>query len=275
VSGGQRVPGPTRAPRPAAAIDRGTLARWRMPAPMAMPVSTPASGPTHATVSRAARQPGPDLAYLFLSCGAPRVGVSEQDFATAAATLGVEVAAIKAVAEVETQGSAFNADGRPTILYERHYFHRLTGGRFAKDYPDLSNPQAGGYGKFSQQYAKLERAFALDRAAALQSASWGRFQIMGKNYQAAGYTSVMQMVDRMAASESGHLTAFVHFVQADAAMHQALRDKDWAAFARRYNGRRYKDNDYDTKMAEAYQRNLPPPPQGGPAPGGMMPLPLP
>jgi N-acetylmuramidase len=98
---------------------------------------------------------------------------------------------------------------------------------------------------------------------------------MGKNYRAAGYNSVSQMVDRMASAESEHLAAFVRFVQADTAMHQALKAKDWAGFAKRYNGRRYKDNDYDAKMAEAYQRNLPPATPGGAAPGAIGPGPLP
>ncbi|MDD4881534.1 MAG: N-acetylmuramidase domain-containing protein [Gallionellaceae bacterium] len=70
-------------------------------------------------------------------------------------------------------------------MYERHYFHRLTNGKYSKKHPDISNSLSGGYGKFSAQYGKLERAFNLDPEAALKSASWGRFQIMGNNHQAA------------------------------------------------------------------------------------------
>ncbi|WP_426772988.1 N-acetylmuramidase domain-containing protein, partial [Pseudomonas aeruginosa] len=37
------------------------------------------------------------------------------------------------------------------------------------------------------------------------------------------------------------------------AIHKALKSKDWAEFARRYNGPDYKKNNYDVKLAEAYQ----------------------
>ena len=45
------------------------------------------------------------------------------DFARAAKNLNVEIAAIRAVAEVEAAGAGFLPDGRPAILYEAHMFH--------------------------------------------------------------------------------------------------------------------------------------------------------
>ena len=54
--------------------------------------------------------------------------LTDEDFKRAAATLNVEVAAVRAVAEVEAAGRGFLADGRPQILYEAHIFHRLTNG---------------------------------------------------------------------------------------------------------------------------------------------------
>ena len=35
-------------------------------------------------------------------------------------------------------------------------------------------------------------------------------------------------------------------------MHDALLGRKWDDFAHRYNGPAYKDNDYDTKLAKAY-----------------------
>ena len=67
--------------------------------------------------------------------------------------------AIQAVAEVATSGEAFDESGRPRILFERHYFHRRTGGRHAATHPRISNARAGGYGQFSAQYGKLEEAY--------------------------------------------------------------------------------------------------------------------
>ncbi|HJT51662.1 MAG TPA: N-acetylmuramidase family protein [Nitrosospira sp.] len=195
-----------------------------------------------------------DVSFLFNSCSAPAVGLKDSDYVDAASLLGVGVAAIKAVAEVETAGKAFDESGRPRILYERHYFHRLTGGKYSHMHPEISNTTAGGYGKYSTQYSKLERAYKLDAEAALRSASWGRFQIMGDNYRAAGFSSVNEFVLAMARSEAEHLKAFVKFVESDKKMLAALRKKDWAAFASAYNGPGYRVNNYDKKMKDAYDR---------------------
>jgi hypothetical protein len=195
-----------------------------------------------------------DIAFLFPSGGRPAMGLNDDDYSRAAVSLGIEIAAIKAVAEVETSGKAFDDSGRPRILFERHYFHRLTSGKFSGAHPDISNVVSGGYGLFAAQYGKLERAFKLDPDAALRSASWGRFQIMGDNFRAAGFASVREFVLAMARSESEHLNAFTTFVGNDKAMLAALRKKDWATFAAAYNGPGYKKNNYDQKMADAYNR---------------------
>ena len=221
---------------------------------------TPLPGPVRASSSRfascaAARAlAGPALRRLFRQCLNPAMGLQEADYATAAAALGVDVATIKAVAEVETAGNAFDAMGRPRILFERHYFHRLTAGRYDKKHGHISARQSGGYGKFSVQYAKLEEAYALDPDAALRSASWGRFQIMGNNHRAAGFATVDGFVAAMMRSEAAQLNAFVSFVAGDKAMLSALRQQDWAAFAKAYNGAGYRKNLYDEKLQAAYQR---------------------
>ena len=144
--------------------------------------------------------------------------------------------------------------GRPRILFERHYFHRLTSGRYDKKHGRISARLSGGYGKFSVQYAKLEEAYGLAPDAALRSASWGRFQIMGNNHRAAGFATVDAFVEAMMQSEVAQLNAFVSFVASDKTMLSALRRKDWAAFAKAYNGAGYRKNLYDEKLEAAYQR---------------------
>jgi hypothetical protein len=196
----------------------------------------------------------PDVSFLFRMCLNPKQGLDKEAYESAAKLLDAEVAAIQAVAQVETSGNAFDEEGRPRILFERHYFHRLTHGRHDHLHPDISNALRGGYGKFSAQYGKLEKAYALDPRAALQSASWGRFQIMGKNFQAAGFSSVQTFVLALTRSEANHLQAFANFVKANKAMHEAWKKKDWAVFAKGYNGSSYKENKYDTKLAEAYKQ---------------------
>ena len=56
-------------------------------------------------------------------------------------TLGVHAAELWAVLSVETRGCGFLADRRPLILFERHYFSRLTSRKFDDQAPDISNGQ--------------------------------------------------------------------------------------------------------------------------------------
>jgi hypothetical protein len=58
----------------------------------------------------------------------------------------------------------------------------------------------------------------------------------------------------MTRSEEAQLQAFVRFVSSRAPMAEALRKKDWAAFALAYNGPGYGKNRYDAKLGEAYER---------------------
>jgi hypothetical protein len=192
------------------------------------------------------------LDFLFLQCRNPRVGLSEEDYADAAEELEAEVAAIRAVAQVETMGKAFDGMGRPTILFERHHFHRHTNGKYDATHSTISNAVAGGYGKFSLQYDKLKEAYELDADAALKSASWGRFQIMGSNFAACGFASARAFVLAMTRAESEHLHAFVQFVRSNKKRVKALQDKDWATFAKMYNGAGYKKRGYDVHMKDAY-----------------------
>lgn len=182
--------------------------------------------------------------------------LTEKDFQTAANKLKCEIAAIKAVAEVESKGKGFYSNGFPVILFERHKFHKYSGGKFDKSHPHLSNAKAGGYGPAgANQQRKFNEAFALDPNAALLSCSWGKFQIMGFNYEVCGFASVNDFVDAMKESEGAQLLAFVNFVIGN---HLAvyLRRKNWAKFAEGYNGEDYAKNDYDTKMAKAYDKYL-------------------
>ncbi|WP_372574237.1 N-acetylmuramidase family protein [Ruegeria jejuensis] len=180
--------------------------------------------------------------------------ISDTAFAGAAQTLGCEVAAIRAVAEVESPRGAWLDDGRPSILYERHYFRDRTNSAYNLTHPHLSGPYGGSYGTFGQQYDKLTAAATLNERAALESASWGRFQIMGANYTQTGHADVFAFVTDMNTSTARQLEAFVAFIQNDTVLSQAIIAKDWTRFAARYNGENYRDNQYDTRMAAAYRR---------------------
>lgn len=181
--------------------------------------------------------------------------LTEQGFADAANELGCEVAAIKAVCEVEAPKGGFLSDGRITILFERHKFHKLSHGEFSKEHPDISNPVAGGYGAAgAHQWDRYEKAAALNEEAAKLSCSWGKFQIMGFNFASAGFESVDDFVDAMGVSEDEQLKAFVRIVKGFG-LANALIKHNWAAFAKGYNGANYAINKYDVKLKAAYERH--------------------
>ena len=178
------------------------------------------------------------------------------DYRSVAELLGVEPAAVAAVASVESNNGGFDPEGFPVTLFEGHWFYKLTGGRFAQTHPTLCYPKwtKQYYGRsWREEKARLSMAVTLDREAALQSASWGAFQIMGFNYKACGCTSVQQFVNGQCAGLGEQLQLFARFI-ISANLAEPLRYHDWAAFARGYNGPGYAANRYDVKLEAAYNK---------------------
>ncbi|QTS88882.1 N-acetylmuramidase family protein [Ectopseudomonas khazarica] len=189
----------------------------------------------------------------------------------AAKRLGVELAAIYAVNEVESAGAGFLANGKPKVLFERHVMHqRLSlvrnedddsaallahADQLAATYPALVNRKPGGYAGGVAEHVRLAQARLIDALAADESASWGAFQIMGYHATRLGYASVAEFVDLMHRSEGDQFEAFVRFIEADPALLKALKAKKWADFARRYNGPAFARNLYDVKLDRAYKRH--------------------
>ena len=180
--------------------------------------------------------------------------LSEQGLKDAGAALGVGPPALWAVMTVETRGCGFLPDRRPLILFERHWFRKLTRGKFDAAAPDLSNPVWGGYGASgAHQHERLERAIKLDRQAALASTSWGLGQVMGFNAKAAGFGGVEAMVKAMCDSEDAQFQGMAGFI-AGKGLAKYLKSGDWAEFARRYNGVEFQKNQYDRRLAVAHER---------------------
>jgi hypothetical protein len=178
--------------------------------------------------------------------------MSGDGLATAADMMGVHAAEVMTVLAVETQGCGFLPDRRPQILYERHIFHRLTNGQF--DDGDISDPSPGGYGPGgAHQYDRLAAAIALDRTAALKSASWGVAQIRGENFQSAGFGDVESMVAAMTKGEDQQLVAMANFLL-KGKLQLTLRTHDWTSFARGYNGPNFAINQYDKKLSGEFQK---------------------
>ncbi|WP_270955745.1 N-acetylmuramidase domain-containing protein [Burkholderia pseudomallei] len=186
--------------------------------------------------------------------------LTDADLQRAADRLQVDIAAVRAVNEVESKGAGFLPDGRPVILYERHIMYRqlaaagLDADALAAKYPALVNPKRGGYAGDAAEYARLASASQISAACALEATSWGAFQIMGFHWKALGYPDVFAFVEAMKVSEAEQLEAFVRFVLADKVMLAALRGKKWAKFAELYNGKAYAENLYDVKLERAFDR---------------------
>lgn len=182
--------------------------------------------------------------------------LSQTALKAAAKRLGVDVATIRAVDSVESNGQGMNPDGLPKILFEGHKFSYYTGGKFDAQYPTLSYPRWTRQFYAKTQAGEYERLFAaarLDNEAAHLSTSWGRYQIMGYNFALAGFSTLSAFIDAMRESEDRHLDAFVSYCLHEG-LQRELQRKDWAEFARRYNGPGYKTNQYDVKLAAAYER---------------------
>lgn len=189
--------------------------------------------------------------------------LKEADLVQAAQRLGVPLASIKAVNQVESRGEGFASNGRPVILFERHVMHeRLQANgmseaeadALAGQFPALVNRRPGGYTGGTAEHQRLAQARQLHPVAALESASWGLFQIMGYHWASLGYLDAQHMADTMALSEAAQLDAFVSFIEADPALHKALKGRKWAEFAKRYNGPAYARNLYDVKLARAFEQ---------------------
>jgi hypothetical protein len=182
------------------------------------------------------------------------------DIDATAENLDIEPAALHAVLSVETGGSGFDKAGRPKALFERHYFYKML-----KDKPDvlqqavnagLAYPKWGEkpYPKGSDAvYAEIAAAVNLDLEAALRSVSWGLGQIMGNNYKLAGCSSAQELVEQAMESEVNQLRHMANFIKS-AGLLDELQRKDWAGFAKGYNGPAYAQNRYDSKLEEAYNK---------------------
>lgn len=194
----------------------------------------------------------------------PITELTGADYLAAAKRLQWDVATVKAIVSVESSGSGFLDDGRVKVNYEPHVMFRRLRENFnlkrAEDelarYPDLVAKEYGGHLKGPKgEDADMDRAATLiDRKSALESASWGAFQIMGYHWKSLGYKSVQEFVNAMY-SAAGQLEAFIRFVVADQRLLLAGRRRDWGTFASIYNGPGYRKFRYDERMEEAYRRN--------------------
>ncbi|WLH83325.1 N-acetylmuramidase family protein [Pseudomonas sp. FP2338] len=191
-----------------------------------------------------------------------QIALTEADFQNAAAVLGtgISVNLIKAFATVESGGrSGFGPARLPVIAFEGHIFRKYTQQKYDRAYPFLSYPYLEKAGPQwwvnnkdqAKAWQTLVAAFTLDQKAALMSASYGMFQIMGFNFALCGYKSVFEFVTAQKLNASQQLMAFVGFCRKTPALLKAMRNKDFTGMARHYNGADY--GDYDRRIRQAFE----------------------
>jgi len=189
--------------------------------------------------------------------------LTDKDLQAAAELLGVPVASVATVAQVESAGQGFNESGKPPILYERHVFYKqmIANGKpetevkkLAERMPNIVNQKRGGYAGGINEYVRLSTAMLIDELSAIESCSWGMFQIMGYHWARLGYTDVHDFRMHMQESEGEQLQAFCKFILTDKTLLKALKDQNWPKFAELYNGSAYKENMYDMKLARAFEK---------------------
>lgn len=195
--------------------------------------------------------------------------ITDDQFQSAANIIGCKVACIKAVYEVEAAGRGYLPDGRVKILFEGHRFWKqlIKAGEapaiFIKSHPEYSNVLYKDWTKSKYKGGALEWdrvsqalnvciQLSCSPEAALKSASYGSFQIMGENCLLCGYATAQEMISEYnLGGEAEQLTSFIQFIKATH-LDDELRDLNWAAFAKGYNGTQYRLNNYDKKLYVAY-----------------------
>ena len=182
------------------------------------------------------------------SCGGNGCNINDNDYEIAAKELGIEKEVLMAIAKQESKGSSFQAVKQATILFERHKMYSLLikkGNTKASvdalsiEHPSIVNKNSGGYNDMTS-YDKLKTAKSIDYDCAVQSCSWGKFQVMGFHY-ANLYSSPRELEKAMNMCELQQFKYFVLYLKKTNGMVDALKNKNWEGIATLYNGSKWKE----------------------------------
>lgn len=181
--------------------------------------------------------------------------LTNKDFEIVAEELQVEVAAIKAVVVIEAGAKmeGFWAPGVPIINFDRTMYNKFRHKATDKTGAKGEKVPSGLKGYALQEWTQLINARKVNAQGANMGTFWGMFQIGGFNYKLCGCESVDEFVRLMSYSELEQLELFAALIK-NTGMVKDLKAKNWAAFARKYNGPSYARRGYHTKMANAYKK---------------------
>lgn len=179
-----------------------------------------------------------------------------------ATRLGVEPAALLAVAEIESGGVAFamvRGKAEPLIRWEGHYFDKRLKGdqRETARRQGLASPDAGAIPNPKGQAIRWERLFLpatkISQLAAFESTSWGIGQVMGAHWRVLGFDKPGEMLTMVRSGVVGQVEVMARYIE-KFALADELRRLDFPAFTRGYNGPGGIKAGYHNRMAESYRR---------------------
>ena len=188
--------------------------------------------------------------------------LNEKDYQEVANRLGIEVAAIKAVVEIEA-GKAhkgFWAPGKPLVNYDMSIVNKFAPklgvslSKYRKSHPEIWGASKKKYGSSqAAEWARFEALRAVNNELGIYGCFWGMFQIGGFNWKLCKTKDANEFFMLMSRSERDQLELFANFIESSD-MVKYLKAKNWAAFASRYNGPSYRSRGYHTRMANAYAK---------------------
>lgn len=179
---------------------------------------------------------------------------------------GIHPAALLAVKLIESgTKSGFLDSGKPQILFEGHVFYKylkanvksLDMNKLCAQYPNIVYPKwdKSKYFGGEKEWTRLEQARKINMKYANYAASWGMFQVMGFNYKTCGCKSIDEFVEKMCTSQEQQLLLTLNFLK-NSNLIVPLQNRQWATFAKGYNGPGFAQNKYHIKLQAAYNNYL-------------------
>lgn len=179
---------------------------------------------------------------------------------------GIHPAALLAVKLIESgTKSGFLDSGKPQILFEGHVFYKylkanvksLDINKLCAQYPNIVYPKwdKSKYFGGEKEWTRLEQARKINLKYANYAASWGMFQVMGFNYKTCGCKSIDEFVEKMCTSQEQQLLLTLNFLK-NSNLIVPLQKRQWATFAKGYNGPGFAQNKYHIKLQAAYNNYL-------------------
>lgn len=172
------------------------------------------------------------------------------------AEFGFDYRVMLAFIEVETGGRGFYpATGKIMIQFEPAWFRKKApyapSGKWTLNKVEVQ----------SKEWPAFNDAFAKNPDAAMESTSIGLGQIMGFHYKRLGFATVGEMWNHAKTSLMNQIWQIAKFIDTDRSLKQAIKDKDWFAIAKIYNGsgfmeiaRKYGREPYNISMKKAYEK---------------------